>query len=82
MRRDEELFASFCKVTAWDFFFPDFECLFLNHMRVTASLQALGLCESRFLPSSVAAPVLVSSEGLLAGLWCRRASSCTVLYTQ
>lgn len=51
-------------------------------MRVTASLGALGWCESLFVPSSAAAPALLSREGLLAGLRCTGASSCTVLDTQ
>lgn len=37
-------------------------------MRVTASLGALGWCERHFVPSSAAAPVVVSRQGLLAGL--------------
>lgn len=79
--RDEELLCFFLEGDRLGFYFFFVQILSMFVSKPYES-NCITWCESHFLPSSVAAPVVVSSEGLLPGLWCRGASSCTVLYTQ
>lgn len=67
--RDEELvWFFFWKVIAWDYFIFQILSMFVSKPYESNCITwTLGWCESHFVPSSAAAPVVASSEGLLCG---------------